>query len=133
MRLPRTTYIWSIPKGTTPHIWQTSKRQLSIYHHNSPTTSPVTNVKNKQRKGNDPKYEDMDNITSGTTGVHIEDTTTNKDTTAPSGGVSLGAHISETSQTTSRPSRTVEGILGAHPKDGTFWEMLIPLMCLLTL
>ena len=70
--------------------------------------------------------EDKDNITGGTAGVHVEDTTTNKDTTAPSGGASLGAHVSETSQTTSRPSRTVEEILGAHLIDDTFWDNTNP-------
>ena len=78
--------------------------------------------KNKQRKGDDPKSEDKDNITGGTSGAHVEDTTTNKNTTAPSGGDSLGAHVSETSQATSRPSRTVEEILKTHPIDDTFWD-----------
>ena len=55
----------------------------------------------------DPKYEDKDNATSGTAGAHIEDSTTNEDTTAPSGEASLGAHVSETSQATSPPPRTV--------------------------
>ena len=59
----------------------------------------------------------------GTTGVHFEDTTTNKNTTAPSGEASLGAYVSETNQATSRPSRTVEEILGAHPIDDTFYLM----------
>ena len=52
--------------------------------------------------------DNWDNITGGSAGAHIEDTTTNENTTAPSGGASLGAHVSETSQATSRPSRTVE-------------------------
>ena len=78
--------------------------------------------KNKPRKGNDPKYEDKDNITAGTTGAHVEDNTTNEDTTTPSRGANLGAHVSETSQGTSRPSRTVEEILEAHTIDHTFWD-----------
>ena len=41
--------------------------------------------KNKQRKGDDPKFEDKDNNTGDTAGAHIEDTTTNKVTTPPSG------------------------------------------------
>ena len=41
--------------------------------------------KNKQRKADDPKSEDKDNVTSGTAGAHVEDSTTNGDTTAPSG------------------------------------------------
>ena len=74
------------------------------------------------KKGNDPKSEDKDNITGGTAGAHIEDTISYEDTTTPSGGASLGAHFSETSQATSRPSRTVKEILGVHPIDDTFWD-----------
>ena len=74
----------------------------------------------------DPKSEDKDNSTSGTAGAHLEDTTTNKDTTAPSGGTSLDAHVSETSQATSRPSRTVEEILAAHTIDDDFWNNTNP-------
>ena len=98
MRLPRRTYAWPIPKGTTPHIRLISKRQLGTCQHNIPTTSPVTNQKkNKQRKVDDPKSEDKNNATSGTAGTHVEDSTINEDTTAPSGEASLGAHVSETS------------------------------------
>ena len=85
-----------------------------------PNNKPTNHRKNKQRKGDDPKSEDKDNTTSDTTGAHVKDTTTNKETTAPSGGASLGAHVSETSQATSRPLYTVEEILGAHPIDDTF-------------
>ena len=60
---------------------------------------------------------------SGTAGAHAEDSTTSEDTTSPSGEVvSLGAHVSETNKATSRPSRTVEDILGAYPIDDTFWK-----------
>ena len=96
---------------------------LSIQY---PNNKPVNQRKNKQRKGYDPKSEDKDNIMGGTAGAHVEDTTTNKDTTAPSGGASLGGHVSETSQETFRPSRTVETILGAHPIDITFWDNTNP-------
>ena len=46
--------------------------------------------KYKQRKVDDTKSEDKDNTTGGTAGAHVKDTTTNKDTTAPSRGASLG-------------------------------------------
>ena len=40
----------------------------------------------------------------------------------PSGGASIDAHVSETNVQSSRPSRTVEKILGAHPmNDDDFW------------
>ena len=103
-----------------------SKRQLGTYQHNIPATSPVTNEKQQQRKADDPKSEDKDNALSGTAGAHVENITTNKDTTAPSGGASLGAHVSETSQATSRLSRTIKEILGAHPIDDTFWDNTNP-------
>ena len=113
-------------KGTTPHIQQIQKRQLITCQHNITTTSLVINAKTNKEKGNDPKSEDKDNTTSDTAGTHVEDTEKNEDITAPSGGASLGAHVSETSQATSRPLRTVEGILGAHPIDGTFWDNINP-------
>ena len=51
MRSKRRTYIWPIPKGTTPYIQPISKRQLGTCQHNIPTTSPVTNVKTSKEKG----------------------------------------------------------------------------------
>ena len=95
-------------------------RYLSTqYPNNKPSNQCGSNRGNK-RKGDDPKSEDKDNITGGTAGAHVEDTTTNENTTTPSGGASLGAHVSETSQATSRPSRAIEEILGAHPIDNDF-------------
>ena len=37
--------------------------------------------KGNKGKGDDPKPEDKDSITGGTTGSHVEDTTTNENTT----------------------------------------------------
>ena len=91
-----------------------------------PNNKPGNQQKNKERKADDPKSEDKDNITGGIAGAHVEDTTVNEDTTAPSGGASLGAHVSETSQATSRPLRTVKDILGAYPIDDTFWDNTNP-------
>ena len=78
------------------------------------------------KKGNDPTSEDMDSNTGGTTGAHVEDTTPNEDTTALSGRASLGAHVSETNQTSSRPSRTVDEMLGVYPVNGDFWGNINP-------
>ena len=102
---------------------EAAAQYLSTQH---PNNKPCNQCKNKQRKGIDPKSEDKDNTTGDTPGAHVEDTTTNEDITAPSGGASLGAHVSETSQATSRPSRMVEEILEAHPIDDTFWEYTNP-------
>ena len=66
--------------------------------------------------------EDKNNTTIGTVGAHVEDNTTNEDTTAPSGEANLGVRISETNQTTSPTSHTVEQILGAHPTNDDFWK-----------
>ena len=85
-----------------------------------PNNKPGNQRKKQNKKGDDPKSEDKDNITGDTAGAHVEDTTQNEDTTVPSGGASLGAHVSETSQATSHPSRTVEKIFWAHPVDDTF-------------
>ena len=95
------------------------------YPNNKPANQRGSNKANK-RKGDDPKSEDKGNITVGYAGAHVEDTTTNKDTTIPSRGASLGAHFSETSQATSHPSRTVEEMLGAHLIDVTFWDNTNP-------
>ena len=59
-------------------------------------------------------------MTTGTARAHVEDNTTNEETTAPSGEANLGAHVSETNQAKSHTPRTVEEILGAHPIDDTF-------------
>ena len=116
--MPRRIYVWLIPKVTTPpdpfNIKAAAWYLSTQYFNNKPANQRGSNKGNK-RKGDDPKSEDKDNITGGTAGAHVEDTTTNENTTAPSGGASLGAHVSETSQATSRLSRTVEEMLGAHP------------------
>ena len=82
--------------------------------------------KGNKRKKDDPKSEDKDSNAGGTAGAHVEDTTTNENTTAPSGGAILGAHVSETNQVPSHLSRTVEEILGADPVDDNFWDNTNP-------
>ena len=72
-----------------------------------PNNKPGTQQKNKQRKRDVPKSGDKGNTMGGTAGAHVENTTTSKDITAPSGGASLGPHVSEISQATSRPSHAV--------------------------
>ena len=54
--------------------------------------------------------------------VYVGDTTTTEESTAPSRGASIGAHVSETNIQLSRSSRTMEETLRAHPmKDDDFW------------
>ena len=91
-----------------------------------PNIKPSNQRKNKQRKVDDPKSKDKDNTTSGTASAHVENSTTSEDTTAPRGEASLGAHVSETSQATSPPPHTTEGILGEHAIDDTFWDNTNP-------
>ena len=64
--------------------------------------------------GADPKSENKDNNTGGTAGAHVGNTTPPKESTAHSGGASIGAQVLETNEISSRPSRTAENILGAH-------------------
>ena len=71
-------------------------RYLSTQYPNNKPTNQRGGKKGDRRKGDDPKFEDKDSIRGGTSGAHVEDTTANKITTAPSGGASLGAHVSET-------------------------------------
>ena len=70
----------------------------------------------KKRKGDGPKPEGKDSNAGGTAGTHVEDTTTNEDTTAPSGKASLGAHVPETNQASSRQSHIVEKITSTSYK-----------------
>ena len=64
----------------------------------------------------DPKSEGKDSNTDATTtGAQVGDTTTSEESTTPSGGASIGAHVSETKLQSPRPSHIVEEILGAHP------------------
>ena len=101
-------------------------RYLSTqYPNNKPTNQHEANKGNK-RKGDDKKSEEKDSNTGGTAGAHVEDTTTNENTTAPSERASLGAHVSETNQALSHQSRTVDKILGAHPVNDDFWDNTNP-------
>ena len=84
-------------------------------------------VKGDKKKGDGLKSEDKDSNTGATTGAHFEDTTTPKESTAPSGGASIGTHVSETNGQSSGPSRTVEDILEAHLiSNDNFWVGINP-------
>ena len=73
-------------------------------------------------KGDDPKFEEKDNNTDGTVGAHGGDTTPPEESTAPNGGASIGDHILEANEQSSRPSQTVEEILGSHSmSNDDFW------------
>ena len=69
------------------------------------------------KKGDNSKSEDKDSTTTGTAGTHVGEVTTPQDSTAPSKGVRIGAQVSEMSQPTFCPDRSVEDLLAAHPID----------------
>ena len=71
-------------------------RYLSIQYPNNKPTNQCGDKKENKRKGDGSKLEDKDSNTGGSVGAHVEDTITNEHSTAPSGGASLGAHVSET-------------------------------------
>ena len=74
-----------------------------------------------REKENDPSSEDQDNNATDITGAHIVDVTTPEDSTAPSGGASIGAHVSKVTKQLSRPTRSVEDILGAYFINDAIW------------
>ena len=64
-----------------------------------------------------------DSNTGATASAHIEDNTTPKESTALSGGASIGAHVLETNDQSPRPSCTIQEILEAHLiSDDEFWN-----------
>ena len=63
---------------------------LSTQYPNIKPTNQRGGKKRKKRQVNDSKFEDKDSNTGGTAGVHVEDNTTNEDSTAPSRRASLG-------------------------------------------
>ena len=103
-----------------PSNIESMARYLSTQYPNNKLTNQCGSKKGDKRKGDGSKSKDKESNTGGTAGAHVETTTTNEDSTAPSGGPSLGAHVSKTNQAPSRPRRTVEEILGAHPINDDF-------------
>ena len=95
-------------------------RYLSTQYPNNKPVNQLGGKKGDKRKGDNSKSEDKDSNTGGTASAHIEDTMTNEDFAAPSGGASLGAHVPETNQAPSCPSHTLDEILGAYPMNDDF-------------
>ena len=115
-----------------PNIEAMDRFLLTQHPNNKPTNQHYGKMGDKN-KGYDPKSKDKDSNTGDTAGTHIEDTTTTEGSTAPSGWSSIDAHVLETSVQQSRPSHTVEDILGAHYMyDDDFWSGTNPMTCLLT-
>ena len=91
-----------------PFDIESMARYLPTQYLNNKPANQRGGKKGDRRQGDDSQSEDKDSNTSDTAGAHVEDTTTNQDSTAPSGGASLGVHILETNQAPSRLSRTVD-------------------------
>ena len=67
------------------------------------------------KKVNDSKPEDKDNNTTGPSGVHVGEVTTHEeDSTAPSNGSSISAHVSEVTKHKFWPAQSIEELLGAY-------------------
>ena len=84
-------------KKAYPKSAEAMARYLSTQY----TTKTSNNQRDKKgdknsKKGVDSKSEDKDSGNMGTAGAHVGDVTTPQDSTAPSDGSSIGAHVSET-------------------------------------
>ena len=113
-------------KKAYPETVESMARYLSTQYNNKSTNNPRDKKRGRNpKKSEDSKPEDSDTTTSGTAGAHIEGTTP-QDSTAPSEVASIGAHVSETSQRTFRPARSVEELLAAHPVDDAIWSHTNP-------
>ena len=99
-------------------------RYLSTQYSNK-NSANQRNVKRWDKSGkeeNTSKSQDKDSTTAGTAGEHVDNTTPAEEFSAPSGGASIGAHLLEANEMSSRPSGTVEEILGVHLiGDDDFW------------
>ena len=97
-------------------------RYLSTQYSNKKPTHQRGGKKGDKKKGDDLKSEDKVRNMGGTAGAQVKDTTTTEESTAPSGGASISAHVSETNQESSCPAHTVDEKFGAHLMDGdAFW------------
>ena len=78
------------------------------------------------KKGDDSKSKDSNTTTTSTAGVQVGEVTTPKDSTTPSKGASVGAHVSEISQPAFCPAQSVEELLVAHPVNDAIWSQTNP-------
>ena len=81
---------------TYPPNIKSMARYPSTQYSNSKPANQRGDKKWDKRKGDELKVEDKDSNTGDTFGAHVEDITTTEESTAPSRGPSIGAHVSET-------------------------------------
>ena len=75
-----------------------------------------------RKKGDEHKSEDKNNNITGTAGAHVGETTTPKDSNAPSNGSSIGAHVSDVNKPDAWPTQSVQEILATHAIDNPIWD-----------
>ena len=71
---------------------------LTQYNNKVPNNPRNKRGDRNSQKGDDGKSEDSNTTTTGTAGAHVGEVTTLQDSTAPSKGASIGAHVSEIAQ-----------------------------------
>ena len=97
-------------------------RYLSTQYPNIKPANQRGGKKGDKKKGAESKSEDKDSTTDNTAGAHVEDTTTNEESTVPNKIPNIGTHVSETNVQSSNSLHTVEEILNIHPIDNDdFW------------
>ena len=113
---------------TLPPTIELMARYLSTQYPNKNSTNQHKDKKgDRNKKGDDLKPEDKDSNFAGTTGAHVGDTTPHKESNVSSGGTSIGAYVLEAHEQVSRPTYSVEEILGAHLiRDDDFWGVTNP-------
>ena len=99
--------------------YPTTIERMAGYLSTQYPNKPPNNRRDKQgdknlKKGSSSKSEDKDSDNTGTAGSHMVDVTTPQDSTAPSNGSSIGAHVSETKKPIFCQARSVEELLAAH-------------------
>ena len=111
-------------KAAYPLNLESMARYLSAMSSIKSANNPRDNKKEDKngKKDNEPKSEDKDNNTIGTAGAHVGETTTPKDSNAPSDGSSIGAHVSEVDEPGTRLTRSVQEILATHAIDDPIWD-----------
>ena len=75
-----------------PNIEGMARCLLTQYPNNKPVNQH-NGKKGDTNKGDDPKSKDKDSNTRDTAGSHVGDTATTEESTPPSGGASIGAHV----------------------------------------
>ena len=94
---------------------------LTQYNNKVPNNPRDERGDRNSQKGDDAKSEDSDTTTTGSAGAHVGEVTP-QNSAALSKGASIGAYISEISQPTFCPSRSVEELVVAHPVNDTIWN-----------